>query len=164
MDFLGPSGSVCCVAVDNEGGIIITGEADTKTDTDRLFVARLNQNGSIDRTFGSSGFSRPFISMSDSGSSGLTIDSKGRPLVAGYSADFAYGVATLVHFNRDGSLNTAVGFGGVFTTPLGLDSSFATSVLVDSYGRPNVTIGAYDRDGSIPILVRYDEMFGDGFD
>ncbi len=164
FDTLGPTGRVCCIALDSDGSIVIAGDSDVDPSTDGIFVARLTSDGTADKKFGSSGFANLASRLGASGSAGLTIDDHGRPLVAGVSADFSYGVATLVHLNRDGSINASVGFGGVFTMPFGLDSSSATAVLVDEFGRPNISIIALDRLGYVPALARFDEMFGDGFD
>lgn len=164
FDFLGPSGRVCCVALDTENHIVITGDSDAHYPLDGIFVARLKSDGTADQTFGAAGFVDLTPRIGESNSAGLTIDSHGRPLVVGSSAEFSYAAATLVHLNRDGSINASVGFDGIFTVNLGLDSSGATAILVDDFGRPTIAINASDRDGDVPVLVRFDELFGDGFD
>lgn len=164
FDFLGPTGQVCCIALDADEHIVIAGDSDADPSTDSIFVARVNSDGTADKKFGSSGFVNLANRVGQSGIGGLTIDDRGRPLVAGSSADFSYATATLIHLNRDGSINASVGLNGVFTVPFGFDSSFASAVLVDELGRPTISIIADDRLGYVPALVRFDELFGDGFD
>jgi hypothetical protein len=69
-----------------------------------------------------------------------------------------------VHYNLDGTLNTAVGFGGIFTTMLGEYSSGAAAVLIDPQGRPTLAAYGTDRDGAFPALLRYDGLFSEGFE
>jgi len=144
------------IAVDPVGRVIVAGTTSDPSGSHAVLM-RLTSSGDLDQSFGVAGISEIANFYVES----LLLDLKGRPILGGSSE---YGVATLAHFNLDGSLNTAVGFGGVYTTPLGLDVSGATSVVIDPMGRLNTAIRANDREGSVSSVVRYDELFGDGFD
>ncbi len=159
------NGEVCCIALDPDGRAVIAADADDDAGgPNRVLLARFDNNGRLDTSFGVGGIARPKISTGDSASVGLALDPQGRPYVAGWSDDFMLNSVTLVHYNLDGTLNTAAGFGGIFTTSLGDSSSYGAALLIDPLGRPTIAAYGYDRDGAFPALLRYDEMFGDGFD
>jgi uncharacterized delta-60 repeat protein len=160
---IGYNGHVCCIALDHQGRAVIAGDGDEAGGSNKIFVARVTNAGHFDTTFGASGIAKPFISNWYSYSYGLTLDESGRPYVTG-SSDFTLESATLVHYNLDGSLNTAAGFGGIFTTMLGFSDSSGMALLLDAQNRPVLTASGYDRDGAVPVLVRYDELFSEGFD
>ena len=157
---LSANSSVCCIAIDSAKRIIVAGTANSPIYS--AFVARFKSDGELDENFGEFGISMLPLS-GDSSATGLTIDRHDRPIVVGSSE---YGVATLTHLNIDGSLNNAVGYGGVFTTAIGFPASAASSVTIDSLGRPNLLIIASQLGGggSVSAVVRYDELFGEGFD
>ena len=167
---LGDYGQVCCVAIDSRDRIVVAGTVDTSVTPDAYrpdaFVRRLRNDGSADEAFGLHGVVYPSPSELTEGSS-LTLDKKDRPYVTGAASTIysPYRSEVLFHLNLDGSLNEAVGFQGIYTTALGFSSTYGTSVLVDPSGRPTVAALAYDSDSrQVPVLIRYDEMFGDGFD
>ena len=154
----------CCVAVDSQDRIVVAGASFTP-DTEQMFVARYTEQGDPDSAFGLSGFAQPIVGIMNSYALGLTLDRHDRPIVVGESDDIGYySSAALVHFNLDGSLNKALGLDGIYSTPIGLYSSFGTSVLIDALDRPTMSVVARDRLGEVPVLIRYDELFGDGLD
>ena len=161
---IGYNGRVCCIALDHQGRAVIAGDADEAGGSNKIFVARFTNAGHFDTTFGASGIAKPVISDWYSYSYGLTLDESGRPYVTGNSSDFELESATLVQYNLDGSLNTATGFGGIFTTMVGFSDSSGMALLLDAQNRPVLSAVGYDRAGAVPVLIRYDEMFGDGFD
>lgn len=65
----------------------------------------------------------------------------------------------LLHANADGTLNAALGSGGVYEEPCGFSNCYPSSMAVDQQNRPTITIYSGQ-----PILYRYDEMFGAGFE
>jgi uncharacterized delta-60 repeat protein len=158
------NGHVCCIALDNENRALIAGDADNAGGPNRIMVARFNSDGRLDAAFGTGGIAKPQVSASYSYSYGLALDSRGRPMVVGDTADSDLGSISLIHYNLDGTLNTTAGFGGIFTTTLGESSSVGAALQIDPLGRPTVAGYGYDRDGAFPVLVRYDELYSEGFD
>jgi hypothetical protein len=167
---LGEYGQLCCIAIDSRGRIVAAGTVDESTELDayrpNAFVTRLLNDGSADETFGRRGIAYPSSNELTEGT-GLTLDDKDRPYMTGATSTIysPYRSEALFHFNLDGNLNKAVGFQGTYTTAVGFSSTYGTSLLIDPYGRPTLTAIAYDSDSrQVPVLIRYDEMFGDGFD
>ncbi len=166
------SPNVCCVKIDSRNRLLVAGTAFTpsmgssETLEQSAFVARFKDDGKPDETFGLHGFVYPSANQL-TGADALAIDNKDRPVVGGYvrSPYFPSEVTVLTHFNLDGSLNKAVGFGGVYTAAFGFSGSYITSLLIDGAGRPTLTASGDDSDSTqVPVLIRYDELFGDGFD
>jgi uncharacterized delta-60 repeat protein len=165
-------GSVCCVAIDSRnraivaGSIVTASPVDSEASEQSAFVARLNDKGEPDETFGQHGFVYP-LSDQMTAASALAIDNKDRPIIGGFvrSAYFPSSETVLAHFNLDGSLNKAVGFGGIYTAEFGFSGGYISSLLIDGMGRPTLTANGEDSDTrEVPVLIRYDELFGDGCD
>jgi len=89
----------------NDGKIAIVGTNASLSSSPLL--ARFNTNGSLDTTFGSGGFVPLAI-----GPFGVTFDSRGRFMVAGF------GSVELERLNPDGTPDTTFGSGGVVTPGL----------------------------------------------
>jgi uncharacterized delta-60 repeat protein len=156
-------GNVCCLAVDLLGRIYIAGGIDDNGDGYFGFLARVTSSGSLDATFGVNGVAIVPYGRSYVGS--LVLDHSSRPILAGYCSVYVYAESCVTHFNLDGTINRTLGDSGIYTTQLGFGQTYATSLLVDGLGRPTIAAIAYDTSGiPQPVLIRYDEMFGDGFD
>jgi len=163
-------GSICCVQTDSQNRIVVAGTITTSLTTESYradaFVARLTETGAFDHTFGSNGLVFP-AGGAPAYAGGLAIDKHDRPVLVGSIASLylPYGNAATFHLNLDGTPNSAIGSAGIYITPLGFSDTFATSVLIDQEGRPTLGIKAFDSDDRLlPVLVRYDELFGDGMD
>lgn len=172
QDSLGYLGHVCCIAIDSRnraivaGSIVTTSPDDSEASEQSAFVARFTEKGTPDETFGQHGFVYPSSDQMTEADA-LAIDKEDRPVIGGdvRSSYFPRAVSVLSHFNLDGSLNKAVGFGGIYTAAFGFSGSYVTSMLIDGLGRPTLTAIGDDSDTrEVPVLIRYDEMFGDGFD
>jgi uncharacterized delta-60 repeat protein len=85
------------IALQSDGKIVLTGDATTSTGV--VATVRLNQNGSLDGSFGSGGIA----SYPGGGANALMIDGAGKLLIAGVGA-------AILRLNTDGSLDS--GFGG----------------------------------------------------
>lgn len=156
----------CCITVDSTNRILIAGEvvmADTYAF--KVFLARLNELGEFDKSFGVNGVSWIDDGISSDFVSALTIDRSGKIIAAGSSdgGDGLAGISTF-YLNSDGSLNKSVGYGGIYRTAFGLHSSSGSAIALDKLNRTTVAGLGLDRDGFVPVLVRYDGIFGDGLD
>lgn len=168
---LGYFGYVCCIAIDSKNraivaGTIVTGGTEPDTAEESAFVARFTETGVPDSSFGSHGFVH-FSTDTLTEAYALAVDRQDRPLVAGNlrSPYFPNTATSLTQLNLDGTSNKAIGFDGTYTASFGFSGAFVTSLLLDQQGRPTLTVNGYDSDGrAVPTLVRYDELFGEGFD
>ena len=119
------------VALDGAGRIVVAGLATAAGAAGDVALARYNDDGSLDQTFGSGG-----LVVSDLGASefarGVTVDADGRIVVTGLSgnsflvARYTSNGALDGEFNAGGSVITAVG---------GSSSSSATDLAIDTTGR-----------------------------
>jgi uncharacterized delta-60 repeat protein len=98
-------------------------------------VARLLKDGEPDSTFGTSGSTTVDVQPLDSAWD-MTLDAKGRILLAGYVSIDIYhlGTTAVLRFERDGALDPGFGDGGVVLTAVS-DDSYGRAVAVDPEGR-----------------------------
>lgn len=103
------------LAIDGDGKIVVAGIG-SNGGFFRVAAARLNSDGSLDTSFGSSGiFYSPFTSNGSYGAQGVAIQDDGKIVVTGKSYRGPVGswdnyAASVARYNTDGSLDTA-GFG-----------------------------------------------------
>jgi uncharacterized delta-60 repeat protein len=157
------------VGVALQGAPIVLG-GETTTETSDFVVARLLKDGQTDTTFGTGGSTTVDVQPLDSAWD-LTLDGKGRILLAGYvSKDIFSPAATAVlRFERGGAPDPRFGDGGVVVTAASAwPWNFGKAVAVDGEGRV-IVAGETFQDGPRFIeLIRYrsnghlDSTFGDG--
>jgi uncharacterized delta-60 repeat protein len=155
-----------------DGRIIIAGTASTGVPfaqtTTGLVIAEYDQHGKLVQGFGSGGLVIA-TSFTDSAgntftapeANGVTVDSRGRILVAGSAANpsniFAPSVAVLARYNSDGSPDQSFGFQGAVTSVFDVAGSnvfvptgnFATAVAVRPDGKIIVAGNAIDPGSQI---------------
>jgi len=98
------------VVIQPDGKIVLAGDADVGG-VDRLAVARFNSDGTPDLSFGGSNTgtnSTTVNNMGYNGGAGVTIQSDGKIVVAGFAGDEAGTVSyfAVARFNTDGTLDT----------------------------------------------------------
>ena len=151
------------IAVQPDGKIVGVGWefALTRPYYDAIVVFRLNEDGSVDDTFGSTG---PGFSTITHGWDGaqVLLQPGGKILVAGRLSNFSLGIrhtALLARYNADGSLDPSFGVSGTVTHRIhDLDSWYSGAALqpdgkIVAVGSTSTsTCGSffarYDRDGS----------------
>ncbi len=108
------------LAIDSNGKIVVAGDSGGGTG---IYLARVTSSGSLDTTFGSSGYVNAPLSGNPSGLS-LAFDASGEILVAGSdSGDFS-----VVRFTSSGSLDTSFNSTGEVTENMGgTDTAYAVS-------------------------------------
>ncbi len=167
-DIFAHGGGLCCVRVDEKGRVVVAGfKAEPPGDGSGVvqtttFVARFNDGGVPDESFGHHGFVT--IGTEEvAGVFGLAVDGKNRPILSGTvkSPYMAFPATAVFQFNADGTANSAVGFEGVYSAEFGYSVS-PTSLLLDAAG--NVVLSAADGRTREAMLIRFDQVFGDGFD
>jgi uncharacterized delta-60 repeat protein len=122
--------AIYALAIQGDDKIIAAGSTSSPTfRLNQVFgVARYNEDGSLDQTFGTGGkVATTFFEITDwnEGARAVALQPDGRIVAAGSAkTDFA-----VARFNTDGSLDTTFGDGGKVTTDFdGLDQALATLV------------------------------------
>jgi uncharacterized delta-60 repeat protein len=139
-DFFGNQDVVNSVAVQSNGKIVAAGYARHSADssTSDFALARYNQDGSLDQSFGSGGRqTTDFFGHSDQAYD-VAIQPDGRILLAGFTyrgvdpstSDFA-----VARYNLDGSLDQSFGSGGKQTTDFFGNLDGADSVAIQPDGK-----------------------------
>ncbi len=134
------------LAIDGTGRILVGGSTEDAAGHYRAYVTRLTSSGSIDTTFGTSGFTvLPAPKNANVTFGGrLAVDSKGRIVVVGSGG----GSMAAWRLTADGALDASFGAGGLFDKT-GTASSLgdggtafidnATSVKIDALDRPVIS-------------------------
>jgi uncharacterized delta-60 repeat protein len=130
------------VALDGSGHIVLAGTATGYYTGSQFAVARLNNNGSLDSTFGTGGETTvsyaPGSFHLDTASS-MALDPSGHIVVAGSSRDsYSNPHLAVTRLNSDGSLDSSFGSGGKAILPyfgmLGYEADSAAGVALDATG------------------------------
>ncbi|SDY68516.1 T9SS type A sorting domain-containing protein [Hymenobacter psychrophilus] len=123
---LGANGFISALQLQPDGRILIGGGFTTYNGTDRLTVARLNANGTLDPTFVPSGITaRRQIGA-------LALQADGKILVGGGdNLDTGIPGGGVARLNADGSLDTSFNIGTGITSPQG----FVRAVFVQADGK-----------------------------
>ncbi|MCA9935514.1 MAG: hypothetical protein KC415_16375, partial [Anaerolineales bacterium] len=171
VDFAGlTEDQVHAVAVQPDGKILLGGASVNQNYDSYFALARLNEDGTPDTTFGSGGvithsvlLSYPHDSLSD-----LTVLADGRIIAVGYSSDSGGEVSfpTILGYRSNGDLDTAFGNGGQIIITDGFGGE-ATAVAVQPDGK--IVVGGYLSNSSDDFMLlrlnedgSFDSQFGDG--
>lgn len=121
---LGNSGSVTIslagnstaegVAIQSDGKIVVVGSHDI---TQSLIVARYNDDGSLDTSFGSGGLVSSSLGGQVTGANDVVIQADGKLIVVGDTRTRIGSALTLVRFNSDGSFDNTFDGDGIFVAP-----------------------------------------------
>ncbi len=134
-DFLGNSDVAKSVAIQQDGKIVVVGDAYAFVAGDgngqRFTVVRYNTNGTLDNTFGTGGKVITFFGSGNESACSVVLQSNGKIVVSGYT----YRGIGLVRYNSDGSLDTNFDTDGKWETS---DVSYSTGehvVAIDANGK-----------------------------
>ena len=126
------------VAVQADGKLVVVGTTYNQNDfSDEDFVvARYNTDGTLDNTFGSRGRVKTDFPGLAAVPSSVVIQPDGKIVVAGGAFPlFTFlGNFEVVRYNRNGSLDTSFGNGGIVTTTFP-EGSYASDVALQSDGK-----------------------------
>ncbi|MBC8107791.1 MAG: PKD domain-containing protein, partial [Anaerolineae bacterium] len=139
------------MALQSDGRIVVTGIF-----TSDFGTVRYNDNGSLDTSFGTSGFVRTPMGTGTDTATSIAIRGDGRIFVGGnaqFGSDFDFGIAV---YNANGTLDTTFNGSGRMMTNIGV-ADRATSIALMSDGRfmlagrsdGNVAVVRYNADGSL---------------
>lgn len=173
-DITGNQDSVMSILAQPDGRLLAVGYAYVDGDTEYDFaLARYNQDGSLDTTFGGGdGFLTTAISAYQDSPSGACLLADGKIIVAGLTSnplttgfDFV-----LVKYNADGSLDTSFSGDGVVTTDISGNPSQPSQeswpyIAIQSDEKILLAGTASGASGAERVLVRYnvDGSLDDGF-
>lgn len=169
------SGSIAtAVAVQTDGKIVAAGTAASgfiNSGSD-FVLARYNDDGSYDTSFGDAGMVVTHISEYDDEVNAMALQTDGKIVVAGTVANGRQWLFALARYNADGSSDTLFGTAGLVTTDINGSQDRAYAVAIDAKGR--IVAAGYSDDASVYVygssfaLVRYkadgslDTGFGSG--
>ncbi len=113
------------------------------------------QDGSLDLTFDNDGIVTTSIGTSEDFGRGMTVQSDGKIIVAGYSYTGTRDVCAVVRYNVNGSLDTTFDDDGIVTTPIGNSGNRAHAVALQNDGK--ILVAGYSWSGTDNdfALIRY---------
>lgn len=121
------------VAIQTDGKIVVTGRSDSGSNT-VVAVARYETDGSLDANFGSGGKITTAVGTQDLGRC-VTVQSDGKIVVAGQSAQPSNDDFLMIRYNANGTLDSGFGEGGKLTSAIsstnGNDDAFSVAVQGD---------------------------------
>ncbi|MBI5953696.1 MAG: cadherin domain-containing protein [Chloroflexi bacterium] len=141
------------VVIQPDGKILISGNMQDDDGKNQISLARLNPDGSLDKsTFGNG--SGTVITRLDfqNGSGALALQSDGKIVVAGNN--FTSGNPTLVRYHANGTLDTSFGGTGIVDTDFGADE-LLDDFVIQPDGKILVEGKTSSLDTSDFLLVRY---------
>ena len=149
------------ITTDNDGKILVTGSGLNGSNNSDMVIWRYESSGQLDTTFGGSG-----IVVHDSAAGGngtdvgesITINSKGRILVTGYSSNGSDNDMVIWEYNSDGTLNSSFGTGGIVVSDNaagGGGNDIGKSITTDSQRRILVTGLSSNGSDNDMVLWRY---------
>jgi uncharacterized delta-60 repeat protein len=163
---IGTDAEINSMALDSQGRIVAAGYSFDGTNYG-LAVARYNQGGGLDPTFGSGGIVTPTPVTMDDGATGVAIDPQGRIVVGGHSGAGSSEDFAAWRFDDAGAPDPTFG-GGRVVTPVGAGQDDATSLALDAQGRILQAGSTYNGSNDDFGLVRLtpggalDSSFGSG--
>jgi uncharacterized delta-60 repeat protein len=119
------------VALTAEGKIVVIGEGGS---TNNMVITRLNSDGSIDKSFASSGEEQVDFGGTET-ARGLAIQADGKILVEGSTSAVGGGDLAIARLNPDGGLDPSFSGDGKLTLGYGALEEFGTGVVVQQNGR-----------------------------
>lgn len=117
-----------------DGKIIQTGYSYTGANND-FALARYNNNGSLDTSFGNNGKVTTAIGLGNDYAYSAVLQNDGKIIAAGRSYNGANDDFSLVRYNNDGSLDTGFGNNGKVSTAIGNSFDYARFVTTQADGK-----------------------------
>jgi len=146
------------VAVQPDGGIVLTGYTHSGTDYDILLM-RLNGDGTLDSRFGTDGVVTFDNGKRNDYGRAIALQSDGRIIITARSSDTAGSVAMVLRYNVDGTLDSTFGIDGVVTYEGGYGNDGLRGLAVQTDGKIIASGYTKTNTGFDVLTVRYT---GDG--
>lgn len=160
LDFYGNTDVINDIAIQSDKKIVATGVAFTPSWNIDVKIIRLNENGTLDATFGTGGivnYTPADLSYYEAHAMAVVIQTDGKILVAGgvlnSSAIFE---VLLIRLNTDGSFDNTFGTNGVSVTSIVGGNDMAQDVIVDEAGKILIAGTADNTEFNVaPMLARF---------
>lgn len=138
---LGTQSAIYAMAVNPVDNRIIVGGYATFNNSNNIFLARYNPDGSQDLNFGTAGTGYVITSFpNDSQINGIALQSNGRIVIAGYATVNGFRNALIARYLANGILDTTFNTTGYITTLMG------STIFTQAYGV------ALQTDGKIVVV------------
>jgi uncharacterized delta-60 repeat protein len=122
------------VALDANGKIVVTGHSDGS-----MIVLRYNSNGSLDTTFGNSGYTiTNFDGQGSAKACAIALDNSGKIIIGGYGYEPGLGGlfhSAIARFNTNGTLDTTFDKDGKLVTIMGSYNSGINDLVLQKDGK-----------------------------
>lgn len=144
------------VMLQPDGKIIVVGHANVNNAGEDMAAIRLNEDGSLDDTFGVNGVVANINDVCGVASANCALQSDGKILVSGYGSTQGDHVFCLMRLNDDGTLDNAFNDDGIQITGVSGFYNHAQSILVQPDG--NILLAGYagQTAGAVSFaMVRY---------
>lgn len=153
---LGNTGESVMSVAAKDGKIVVAGSRLITGTRNVIAVARYNDNGSLDPTFGTGGVVTTSIGTLNDYAFSVAIDDLGRVIAAGRTVNSSNIDMALVRYTSAGVLDTTFGNGGKVVTALGSSHDEAWSLAIQKDGKYVVAGETYGASGTADFaLVRY---------
>lgn len=139
------------VAIDANSKPVVAGFAEVFGGR-QFAVARYNEDGSLDASFGSNGMVLTSFGLNAQAEvNALVIDENGKLVAAGF-AETNVSRFALVRYNPDGSLDASFGDGGIRVTSFGLSANaVASAMAIDEDGK--LVVAGYTEGGLLGLVI-----------
>lgn len=141
------------VAVDANDKIVVAGQTLNGGKYD-FAIARYNEDGSLDESFGDDGRVTTVISENGNYIEGLLILEDGKILVSGYIYDGAQFKIALARYNSDGSLDNTFNTDGKLILELGPGDTFAHDMKLQPDGKIVLAGSIFNGSDNDVLVVR----------
>lgn len=168
-DFFDSYDDAYAIAIQSDGKIVVAGSAYNGSYRNDFALARYNQDGSLDTTFGGDGRVTTDFSSNVDYARAVAVQPDGKIVAAGYTWTGSNYDFALVRYNPDGSLDTSFDGDGMLVTDFagGRDIGLAIALQVDgkivvagytSGTTADFALARYNPDGSLDTSFSSDGM------
>ena len=145
------------LAIDQGGQIVAGGYTDNGSNWD-FALARYDQTGTLDSSFGTTGLVTTPIGTSDDQIQSLAIDSAGRIVVAGRVAQTVTPLNShigIARFAPDGTFDPTFGNAGIVVTSIGTSNDAGWAAAIESTGKIMLVGHSFNGSNLDFALTRY---------
>jgi uncharacterized delta-60 repeat protein len=154
-DFSGHDDIGNAIAIDSSNRIVVAGFA-TINENKNFALARYDNSGNLDATFGQNGLVTTDFSGNDDTGNAIAIDSSNRIVVAGFATINGNANFALARYDNSGNLDATFGQNGLVSTDFSGNYDTANAIAIDSSNRI-VVAGFANINGNTNFdLARYD--------
>lgn len=149
---LGRGATIHDIIIQPDTNIVVAGT--TVTGMPQFFLARYDNTGALDTTFGNAGTVLTPMGLA-CGIHAIALQNDGKIVAGGYVVDGSVIAFALARFNTDGSLDTGFGSSGVVTTAIGIEAKIQ-AIKIQPDGKIVVAGYTYEAPVSKFVVARYD--------